>query len=79
MRTALRADVTDRSVEELVFEAATGALADAGMTIADVDGIVLTAGPQARFVPFGVLHVASDRSGAVATCGTAIDSGPGRI
>ncbi len=38
MRTALRADVTDRSVEELVFEAATGALADAGMTIATWTG-----------------------------------------
>ena len=35
-----------RSLEEMVFAAATGALADAGLTIADVDGVVLTTQDQ---------------------------------
>lgn len=44
--TPLRRDVVDRSLEEMIFEAARGALADAGLTIEDVDAVVLSTTDQ---------------------------------
>lgn len=45
--TTVARRVTDRSLEEMIFEAATGALLDAGLGIDDIDGIVLTTSDQA--------------------------------
>lgn len=45
--TTVARRVNDRSLEEMVFEAARGALADAGLGIEDIDGIVLTTSDQA--------------------------------
>lgn len=44
--TALRQGVVDKSLEEMVFEAARGALADAGLTIADIDAVLLSTSDQ---------------------------------
>src|SRR5918997_2027157 len=44
--TPLAYRVDDRSLEELVFAAASGALADAGLTRDDIDGVVLATADQ---------------------------------
>jgi hypothetical protein len=45
--TAIRRDVRDRSLEEMIFEAAQGALADAEITIDAIDGVILSTADQA--------------------------------
>lgn len=45
--TTMARRVNDRSLEEMIFEATSGALADAGLDIEDIDGIVLTTSDQA--------------------------------
>lgn len=44
--TPVRRDVVDQSLEEMVFAAARGALADAGLTIEDIDAVVLSTADQ---------------------------------
>jgi acetyl-CoA C-acetyltransferase len=44
--TPARRQVQDSSLEEMIFEAATGALADAGISIADIDAVVLSTTDQ---------------------------------
>jgi acetyl-CoA C-acetyltransferase len=46
--TPLIARQDDMSLEEMVFEATRGALADAGLTIDDIDGIVLATSDQVQ-------------------------------
>lgn len=46
--TPVRAEVTDQSLEEMVFEAARGALADAGLAIEDIDSVVLSTTDQVQ-------------------------------
>jgi hypothetical protein len=45
--TDVARDVVDRSLEEMIFEAARGALDDAGLDIGDIDGVILTTSDQA--------------------------------
>jgi acetyl-CoA C-acetyltransferase len=45
-QTPLRRGVVDQSLEEMIFEAARGALADAGLTINDIDAITLSTTDQ---------------------------------
>lgn len=44
--TPARRDVVDQSLEEMVFAAAHGALADAGLSIDDIDAVVLSTADQ---------------------------------
>lgn len=44
--TPLRRDVVDQSLEEMVFEAARGALDDAGLAIGDIDAVMLSTTDQ---------------------------------
>jgi hypothetical protein len=44
--TPPRAGVEDRSYEEMIFDAATAALADAGLAITDIDSVVLSTSDQ---------------------------------
>lgn len=44
--TPVRRNVVDRSLEEMVFEASTGALRDAGLSIEDIDAVMLSTSDQ---------------------------------
>lgn len=44
--TPIRREVTDQSLEEMVFDAARGALVDAGHTIEDIDSVILSSSDQ---------------------------------
>ncbi|MGH3383882.1 MAG: thiolase family protein [Nocardioidaceae bacterium] len=44
--TPARREVTDQSLEEMVFAAARGALTDAGLTIEDIDSVILSTTDQ---------------------------------
>jgi acetyl-CoA C-acetyltransferase len=44
--TPVRRSVTDQNLEEMVFEASKGALADAGLSIRDIDALMLSTSDQ---------------------------------
>lgn len=56
-------DPAEASLEELAFEAAAGALAAAGMTRADIDGVVLAASDQLDGRVISSMHLAGPAGG----------------